>query len=169
MLIIFGSGDHRISRTIKRSTKSIWTHCGPIDEEDGQVIESLGPPFREWLKHSLFGASYSKPYGVTKTPLLEFIARYPLVDIRETYGDIEIARARLGMPFDMLGLICAYIKVNYHDPIKDFCVETTAHAMCSVKSHLAHKESPGGIYWLCSPLPDNHPYKSHLKTNQINS
>ena len=163
MLIIFGSGNHWISRRIKRSTNSIWTHCGPIDEEDDQVIESLGPPVREWLKHSLFGIAYKKPYGVIKTPLAEFIARYPLVDIREADGDIEIARARIGMPFDMVGLICAYIKINYHDPLKDFCVETAGNAMDSVKSFLAHKETPASIYWLCRSLPDNHPYKQFNK------
>jgi hypothetical protein len=159
MLIIFGSGNHWISRTIKRSTNSIWTHCGPIDEEDNQVIESLGPPVREWLKHSLLGIAYKKPYGVVKTPLNDFIARYPLVDIRQTDGDINIARARIGMPFDFIGLICAYIKLNYHDPLKDFCTETTANAMKCIYNYLAHHQTPGSIYCLCEPLPDNHPYK----------
>lgn len=128
----------------------MWTHCGPI--KGHYVIESIGPPFREWLKHSLFGIQYPKQYGVVRTPISDFVARYQEVDIKEIDGDVEIAVARLGMPFDMIGLICAYIKINWHDPLKDFCVETTAHAIHCIENYWAHKETPGHIHWLCSPV-----------------
>lgn len=146
MLIIFASGNHWISRTIKRSTKSIWTHVGIID--GNQVIESVGPPVRELLAHALFNTKYKKQYGVVETPLEQFKARYQQTETRYIEGNIEIARARLGMPFDMFGLLCAYLLLDWHDPKKDFCVETVAYAISSVENHIAHRMTPDVIYWL---------------------
>lgn len=150
MLVIFGSGNHWISRTIQRATKSKWSHVGIIDGLE--VIESCGPPFREWLAHSIFNIDYKKQYGVITTALEDFKARYIETDTRYIEGEIETARARLGMQFDMFGLICAYLHINWHDPKKDFCVETVAQASHHIENHEAHKQTPQSIWWLSEPV-----------------
>lgn len=149
VLIIFGCGNHWISRTIQRSTNSKWSHVGIIDGD--QVIESCGPPFREWLAHAVFGVDYKKPYGVIKTDINVFVYRYTETDIRYIDGNVDAARARLGMPFDMMGLICAYLKINWHDPKKDFCVETVSYAVKDIENHEAHKQTPKSIWLMSEP------------------
>jgi hypothetical protein len=150
MLIIFGSGDHWISKIIKKSTRSKWTHVGLVDHD--LVIESIGPPFREYLGHLFLGIDYKKPYGVVTTQLNEFIARYQESEIRTIAGNIENARIRIGMPFDMLGLFCAYLHINWHDTKKDFCVETVSYAVEHIENHTAHQQRPVDIYWLSSQI-----------------
>ena len=154
MINIYGYNNHWISRLIRWKLKFKYSHIGILDEENQTVIESIGPPIREYLAHELFNKPYSRRYGVVETPIKEFKARYVETATRYIEGDIRKAWARIGMPFDMVGLICAGLGINYHNPLKDFCVETISHAVTHIENHEAHLQTTKTIWYMSEPTHD---------------
>jgi len=152
MLIIFGRNNHWVSKTIRWLTWGDWSHVAVID--GNQVIESVGPPISDWILHCLFNTKYKKPYGVQLNSLKGFGKRYTHHEIRFIEGDVSIARARIGMPFDMLGMFGYLINADWQDPTKDYCVETVVHAATHIENHVAHKISPAALYWFSQPVTE---------------
>lgn len=150
MLIIFGRNNHWMSKTIRWLTWGEWSHVAVMD--DKKVIESIGPPILEWIKHCIFNSPYKKTYGVREVSTRSFKKRYPRHEVRFIEGNVEIARARIGRQFDMLGMFGYLLKVNWQDPTKDFCVETVAYAADHIENHAAHKISPSTLYWFSQAL-----------------
>jgi hypothetical protein len=150
MKTIFGRNNHWISVLIQLRTWGDWSHVGIVDGD--QVIEAVGPPIGEYVKHCLFNTPLVTPHGVRYTPIEDFKSRYFVTEIRYLPGDIEKARESIGRPFDMRALFGGFFYQNWQDPDKDCCSEVVARAVTFIDDIFAHKFNPSILYWISSPV-----------------
>lgn len=111
--VIFAKSKLPFGYVIRAATWSRWSHCGLV--AGNYVYEA-----RFW-------------YGVVKTPIEEFKARYsdweiaevPCRDIDETY---TFVKNQLGKPYDNLGALGIGLRTPWNDPNAWSCSELLAGA-----------------------------------------
>jgi len=139
MKIIFARNKHWISRWIQSETWSRWSHVGIVDGV--HVIEAKGIAVWPMLLVLLGLKKNSiKLGGVVKTPLSEFLIKYKKVQYAYIDGDIEKARALVGIAmFDPWGLIGIYLKrrIDCHD--KFFCAKLVAYCATHYRDRFIHR------------------------------
>jgi uncharacterized protein YycO len=109
---------------------ALWHHCGVLDQERQEVIEPL-----------MFK-------GVVRTPLHEWIDRYPRVGFRayevpNAQVGLTFARAQVGKPYDYRGAFGVPLRANWDNPGAWYCHELLEAAL---------KEA-GARRWYCDFCP----------------
>jgi len=132
MQVIFARNRHWISWLVRVRTNSDWSHVAIVDGDN--VIEAMGG------------------FGVTLTPIDRFKARYDKFEVRQMIGDIERARSKLGMEFDLSGLWGIFFRKQWQNPEQWFCSEIVAHACTYISDDYQHNFTPELLYWLSTPV-----------------
>lgn len=130
MIIVFGCNRSWISRMIRWRTGSKWSHVAILDTDDVHVIEAKGG------------------FGVLRSDLREFEARYREIEYREIDGDIERAIQLIGKPFDNEGIKGVFFRSFKHCPDSWFCSELVAHSTSFIPDEFAQYQTPETLYRL---------------------
>ncbi|TPV62058.1 hypothetical protein FJ444_01970 [Aestuariibacter sp. GS-14] len=130
MIIVFGCNRSWISRMIRWRTGSKWSHVAILDTDDAHVIEAKGG------------------FGVLRSHLSEFEARYREIEYREIDGDIGRAVQLIGKPFDNVGIKGVFFRSFKHCPDSWFCSELVAYSTSFIPDEFAQYQTPETLYRL---------------------
>lgn len=115
---------------IRWRTGSKWSHVAILDTDDAHVIEAKGG------------------YGVLRSHLSEFEARYREIEYREIDGDIGRAVQLIGKPFDNVGIKGVFFRSFKHCPDSWFCSELVAYSTSFIPDEFAQYQTPETLYRL---------------------
>lgn len=145
MKIIVAHNRHWISLWIRRHTWSEWSHTGIVDGD--VVLEAKGIAVWPMLLVLLcFKQNSIELGGVVRTPILEFVGRYDVTRIAYMDGDMALARALVGTPFDPWGMVGILLKKNIHDISALFCAEYVALVATHIRDEFAHTATAQFIF-----------------------
>ncbi|WP_181405028.1 hypothetical protein [Aestuariibacter sp. GS-14] len=115
---------------IRWRTGSKWSHVAILDTDDAHVIEAKGG------------------FGVLRSHLSEFEARYREIEYREIDGDIGRAVQLIGKPFDNVGIKGVFFRSFKHCPDSWFCSELVAYSTSFIPDEFAQYQTPETLYRL---------------------
>lgn len=126
--VIFSRRRQLGSLALRTFMWSAWSHCGIVDDETDEVIEAL-----------MFK-------GVTTRTLDEFKAaasKWEIIEIPtdNPEGVIAAARARIGCPYDWLGVLALLLHIRLQNPTMDFCSELVVEAFKAAGTVLFRTEA----------------------------
>lgn len=139
MKVIFGRRPAVGSWVIRFATWSDWSHCGVISAS-GDVIHST------W------------PSGVHRTPLHEWLRKYPAnevldVPLKDEKAAMSWLELQIGKPYDLSGLIAFGTHRDWQEEDKWFCSELVGAAFVAgglVFRVPSARLTPGGLYLVAS-------------------
>ena len=134
LTLIFARVDKPISQLIRFVTRSSWSHVGIVDGE--------------WVYESVGG------YGVVKTPLKDFIARYDMtqqayIEVRSVRRVIAKAESLLGKKYDTKGALGYMFGRDWNHPDFFQCAEYVDESIGLVRKEKQWKMTPE-FFWMLS-------------------